>query len=153
MLTKNLIKIKQNFYKHEYDKNKFGQARENAIEIIKKEWVYLSSSFQQTYGNKSGDMYSNKILLDKFVGESYKRDALIYQVTFSNTCGQSQYLSVLIDGEFNEDIKNNFEELDFAPKNSYLATKDRVVGKNESLKVWLDDFIDIGALTRQFFKK
>ena len=106
-------------------------------------------------GQWSGDLYcvtkrvftyQNETTL--FMGDSGRGGEIIgnvYELIMSSTNGNTQYISVVLEGEVPEryNIETELNNMDFAPKNSYLAKDDRALLKNclGNNKLWIEKII------------
>ena len=155
----------QRFYKHSSDKAEIGwktcMDREvvgpnlkHAIGVLSEQCLQQRASRYVQEGGWSGDLYVIHRRLFQFQNEKSRfmgdsgtggnQIANVYEVIMNSTDGWSQCLSLILKGDYDDNVAKKLAELDFAPKHSYLAKNDRVAEREKGL--WLDDFVDISDL-------
>ncbi len=141
-----------NFYKHTNSKLEIEPNLAQTKEILNKAGLDERVSIYSKSAGRSGDLYVIDKSLFMFNEEPSfltasgpdGRFAQIYSLVMNSTNGWAQYLSVILKGPFDQKISSYFDELNFAPRHSYLAKNDRVVTPNYGEQLlWLDDLLDV----------
>ena len=112
----------------------------------------------QLYGKEdgwSGDLYVIHKRLFKFQdeigwftgdsGAGGDKIANVYEVVMNNTEGWAQLLSLILKGKYDGRITKRLENLDFAPKHSYLAKSDHVANPYKR-GLWIEKIMDFERL-------
>jgi len=157
------------FYKHSSDKKEIGWNNSHSdrhvvgpnlqqlFDVLSSQGLSERAHMYQQEGGWSGDLYVIHRKLFKFQNETsqFMGDsgtggplvANVYDVTLNSTSGWAQYLSLVVKGPYNEEVAQKLTDLDFAPKNSYLAKNDNVPFTSGHPKgLWLDDLVEFPSL-------
>ena len=137
-------------YKFEKDREIFGKPREKVISTLQKDSMNADFSMSQRSGGRSGDLVIEEIQYDLLIGGreggwNDGRIVAIYQATVNSVNGRGQYLSVIMqsnsDGRgFDDQVQRVFDEMNFAPKFSYLPQEGAVFGYR-TFKSWIDTIV------------
>lgn len=157
------------FYRHSNDQSEIlcdslselgiviGPNLQSAFDVLKNEGLMLRESHYEKKGGWSGDLEEISKRLFRFqnetcilMGDSGSGGNLVanvYDITMNSTQGWSQYISVVLSGEFNPEVDEKFYEVDYAPKNTYLAKNDPCVTSSfkKYNKVWFDKLSKINS--------
>lgn len=130
--------------KNSYDIFSVGPNLQQVLDILNCS-MHLRETIYATEGCWSGDLYVAYKRLFTFMSDGGfspgDKLAQVYEYVQDNTSGWTQYLSVILEGPFKEEIFKKFDDFGFAPKHSYLAKKDDIPNKNEDRGLWLNDII------------
>lgn len=153
------------FYKHSNKKDGIGWKTSNDIgvvgpnlqesfDVLETEGLQERAHLYGREGGWSGDLYVIHKRLFRFQNEKSRfmgdsgtggsKIANVYEVVMNSSAGWSQYLSLLLKGEYNDEIAKRLSDLDFAPRHSYLATDDRVAGTSSKDGLWLNNVVEFG---------
>ena len=99
-----------------------------------------SSSMYLMQG-RPGGLYVAHRRLFSFGKEGSDNLGQIYELAVASRGEWSQYLSVVLDGEFDETVCKRFHTLGFSGKPSCLGRDDYLVRENGIEGLWLDDLI------------
>ena len=133
-------------YKFETNKDRFGLARKDLFKALQGQSLYNEFSQRQTRRGRDGDMGVESANYDLFFGGRTAswfdgRLVAVYQTNLECCNGSYETLSVLMqshkDKPFEQKVHKLFDDLEFAPRHSYLQQGDNVTWRRTFTK-WMD---------------
>jgi hypothetical protein len=139
------------------DSHIIGPNMRQLFDILESEGCSERAHMYQQEGGWSGDLYVVHRRLFQFQNEASRwmgdsgcggpLVANVYDVTINSTSGWAQYLSLVLKGPYTDEISQKLTDLDFAPKNSYLAKNDNVsLTSDQPRGLWLESIVEFPRL-------